>query len=443
MKQGSDLVRVKASLNRMPLGVKFAFILVAALLLPGVTPKSILRSVETTGAPSPSVVEGPKADKPEKEAAVEKNDLESNVMGTASSEEADSLKYDETENAVLAEKEKKPKVEEIYEEIANSFNDYTNPGAAEGENLTGVDDDNGISEADIAEAAEAINFIVKRASEARDKAGDPQASFLDVDNFQFSDFSEIIEPLVRAFSSSPESEAPEAPSEEDFFFWFPAIKKFLEFTMENAAKPAGTPASSTTTSAGSSGSLTSSEPSRQIAPASTQPVVPDVLPPTLQDVFVTPELPTIAGDLLPVQPSLSDVPDSEESSSESITAARFKEERPPSGEDKTSIFQPFFRPKSPCGTSVWLAIIHHLNILQLPVFHLCGNLTVLWFQFQRHHNMWSPPNLESVQPLGPLVPVAPWPPLPEWPEKPPGNSSTTATTTASDAHEDDDNDNDD
>lgn len=276
----------------------------------GVTSKSIGRSVETTVTPSPSVVGEPKDDSLEKEVALEKNELESEEMVKESNEVDNSLNYDATASTLLADEEA-AKEEETNEEMADSFDDYSNTrtvdNTAEGEipaDLAG----HGINEDEIANAAEVMNLIAKRAAALIDKFGDPQLDSIDMDNFQFSDFPKIFAPLVQALSGSPESEAPEAPTEDDFFLWFPAMKKFLEFAMKesDAAKPTDVPKNSTTNPARRSGLATSTEPSRQIAPASMKPTESDDLPATLQDIFYTPELPTIAAPLLPDPLSLSD-----------------------------------------------------------------------------------------------------------------------------------------
>ncbi|XP_053156625.1 uncharacterized protein LOC128346888 isoform X2 [Hemicordylus capensis] len=305
---------MKVSLGRMPLGVKFAFILLVSLLIPGVIPKSLGSSVET----STSATTSSKEDYLDKETVLEKPELESNEPETDSNEvdltaRDDSLDHDETttldkeptnspqEDAKMTKEESSSNLEEFL------MDNVTEANTAEGEYLNDLDDDD-VDEELAADAAELMNFIVKRAAEEDDKAGNPQTGPINVDEFSFSDLPKLLGPLVKAFSGSPESE----PPPDEFFSWFPALKKLLDAYMDQANEATSTdlPTSSVLQPARRSGFPTSPEPALQIVPASTQQAESEVLP---SPSFLAELVPPAISEPPPAsQPSLSDIPDSEE-----------------------------------------------------------------------------------------------------------------------------------
>ncbi|XP_053234582.1 neurofilament medium polypeptide-like [Podarcis raffonei] len=316
---------MKLSSGRMPLGVKSAFVLAVVLLLQGVTCMS-LRSTAATSAPvSLSVANPSVAGTLEKEEALDENEIDANEPKMDYDEadrDDDSLEYDGTvslDKVGATESPKDTMKEDANEEGASNVevspkeNRRAETNILEGVDPTDLDDalnfisliakraGEELEEEEVEEMMssddDALNFIrlvAKRAAEEEEAAEEGKP--VDEDSFLFTDLPKILGPLLKAFSSTPENS--EAPSPDDFFSWFPDLKKLLE-----DPKPAGR----------RSYLPTSPQPALQISPASPQPTGSEVLSsPSLPEVSASTAQPTIPEPPQTSQPSLPEVPDSEE-----------------------------------------------------------------------------------------------------------------------------------
>ncbi|XP_032997462.1 proline-, glutamic acid- and leucine-rich protein 1-like [Lacerta agilis] len=311
---------MKLSSGRMPLGVKSAFVLAVALLFQGVTCMSI-RSTAATSAPVSLGVANPSvADDHEKEETLDENELDADEPKMDSDEadrDDDSLEYDETVSLDKIGATESPK--DTMKEDANEEGESeveASPKENRGAEINILEREN---PTDLSDALNFISLIAKRAAEELEEeeeeemmsSDDDALNFIrlvakraaeeeeaveggksvDEDSFLFTDLPKILGPLLKAFSSAPENS--DAPSPDDFFSWFPDLKKLLEDPKPTDRR---------------SYLPTSPQPPLQIAPASPQPTGSEVL----REVSASTAQPTIPEPPQTSQASLPGVPDSEE-----------------------------------------------------------------------------------------------------------------------------------
>ncbi|CAI5767924.1 Hypothetical predicted protein [Podarcis lilfordi] len=285
-----------------------------------------LRSTAATSAPVSLGVANPSvAGTLEKEETLDENELDDNEPKTDyyEADRDDSLEYDGTvslDKVGTTESPKDTMKEDANEEGASNVEVSPKENRrAETNILEGVVDPTDLDDAlnfisliakraaeelEEEEAEEmmssdddALNFIrlvAKRAAEEEEAAEEGKP--VDEDSFLFTDLPKILGPLLKAFSSTPENS--EAPSPDDFFSWFPDLKKLLE-----DPKPTGR----------RSYLPTSPQPALQISPASPQPTGSEGLSsPSLPEASASTAQPTIPEPPQTSQPSLPEVPDSEE-----------------------------------------------------------------------------------------------------------------------------------
>lgn len=268
---------------------------------------------EKTVNVAPTVVNGSGAEVPEKEGAFEKYNLKPNELEVNSSE-VDSTEQDDSWDSIGAiipdlEVLDSPQVngtEGVNKEQGTTLWGSVNtsePRIPEEENLKMIEDEK-------EDPLALLSLLIKRAIE--DDYGTGELETIDEDDFSFSDLPKIFEPLIKAFSSSPNSEPP-AP--EDFLSWFPSLKELLDPPREEPASVTSSPSNSITQPARRSDLPTSLEPSLQMAPAvsSAQPNEVENLPvPSSLEESFTSIVPTLPTPPQTSEPSLSDVSDSEE-----------------------------------------------------------------------------------------------------------------------------------
>ncbi|KAM6472725.1 uncharacterized protein PHA67_005787 [Liasis olivaceus] len=298
---------MKVSLGSVSYKGNLVFILAVTLLFTDVISVSIRMPVETAVAVTPTVADGREAEVLEKEGSLDKYNLKPDELEVDSSEGGlteldDSWDYI---GAIIPDQEELDSPKDNRAEGDNKEQGATLWGSLNTSEANIPEFENLI--ADEEDSLALLNLLVKRAVEenygasepeaealSKDEESEPEAQTIDEDDFSFSDLPKIFEPLIKAFSGSPESEP---PPPEDFFSWFPSLKELLDDPKEEPASVTSSPRNSVMQPE-TFGLPTPSEPSLQIAPA-----LPSAQPDESDESSSEEELITSIVPTLPIPPS--------------------------------------------------------------------------------------------------------------------------------------------